>query len=93
MGEKRGNEGEKGMNGLLAPPFPCENGLFSTLSGKGWTKRPFSGGSSSQCEALRAFSTLLGHFGVILSHFISFWGIFGPHLQVANLLSPTGMGP
>ena len=58
MGERKGNEGKKGMNGL-----------FSTLSGKGWTKRPFSGGSSSQCAALRAFSTLLGHFGAFLGHF------------------------
>ena len=65
MGEKKGNEGKKVMNGLLAHPFPCENGLLSTI-GKGWTKRPFSGGSSSQCEALRAFSTLLGHFRVTL---------------------------
>ena len=75
MGERKGKEGKKVMNGLLAHPFPCENGLLSTLSGKGWTgwtKRPFSGGSSSQCEALRAFSTLLGHFGVILGHFRSF---------------------
>ena len=57
------------MNGLLAHRFPCENGLLSIISGKGWTKRPFYGGSSSQCKALRAFSTLLGHFGVILGPF------------------------
>ena len=72
MGERKGNEGKKVMNSLLARPFPCENGLLSTLSGKGWTKIPFSGGSSSQCEALRAFSTLLGHFGSFRGHFGSF---------------------
>ena len=89
MGERKGNEGKKVMNGLLAHPFPCENGLLSTLSGKGWTtlkggtKRPFSGGSSSQSEALRAFSTLLGHFGAILGYFGAFWG-----LKPQNLLSP-----
>ena len=65
-------KGKQVMNGLLAHPFPCENGLLSTRSGKGWTKRPFSGGSSSQCEALRVFPTLLGHFGVILGYFRSF---------------------
>ena len=75
MGERRGNGGKIVTNGLVAHPFPCENGLLS--SGKGWTERPFSGGSSSQCEALRAFSTLLGHFGVILGHFRSFLGHFG----------------
>ena len=69
MGERKGKEGKTIMNALLAHPFPCENGLLSTLSGKGWTKRPFSGGSSSQCEALRVFSTLLGHFGFILGPF------------------------
>ena len=63
MGERKGNEGKKAMNSLLAHPFPCKNGLLSTLSGKRWAKRPFSGGSNSQCEALRAFSTLLDHFG------------------------------
>ena len=56
-GRGRTKEGKKVMNGLLAHPFPCENGLLSTLSRKGWTNRPFSEGSSSQCEALRAFST------------------------------------
>ena len=80
MGERKGKEGKKVMNGLLAHPFPCENGLLSTLSGKGWTKRLFSGGSSSQCEALRAlaFSWLLGLFGVILGHFGAFWGLKPP---------------
>ena len=77
---------EKSYEWLLAHPFQCENGLLSTLSGKGWTKGPFSGGSSSQCEALRAFFTLLGHFG-------SFWC-----LKPQNLLSPEsakshGTGP
>ena len=67
MGERKGKEGKKVMTGLLAHPFSCENGLLSTLSGKRWTKRPFSGGASSE-----AFSTLLGHFGVILGHFGSF---------------------
>ena len=67
MGYRRGKEGKKVMNGLLAHPFSCENGLLSTLSGK-----PFSGGSSSQCEALRAFSTLF--FWAILG---SFWVILG----------------
>jgi len=61
-GQNGGEERKKVMNGLLAHPFSCENGLLSTLSGKGWTQRPFSGGSSSQCE-------LLGHFGVILGPF------------------------
>ena len=93
MGERKGNEGKKGMNGLSAHPFPCENGLFSTLSGKGWTKRPFSGGSSSQCEALRAFSTLLGHFGVILGHFRSFWGLLGPPLLSRESAKSHGNGP
>ena len=78
MGEKKGEEGKQVMNGLLAHPFPCENCLLSTLSGKGSTKRPFSGGS--QCEALRAFSTLLGHFRVSWGHF---WG-----LNPKSLLSP-----
>ena len=32
---EEGKEGKKAMNGLLAHPFPCENGLLSTLSGKG----------------------------------------------------------
>ena len=83
MGERKGKEGKKVMNGLLAHPVSCENGLLSTLSGKGWTKRPFLGGSSSQCE-------LLGHFGVILGPF----GASTPRFcQVANLLGPTGMGP
>ena len=75
MGERKGKKGKKVVNGLLAHPFPCENGLLPTLSGNGWTKRPFSGGSSSQCEALRALSTLWGHFGVILGHFGAFWGL------------------
>ena len=75
MGARKGKEGKKVMNGLLAHPFPCENGLLSTLSGKGWTKRPFSGGSSSQCEALRAFFHALGSFR---GHFGSFWVILGP---------------
>ena len=65
----RAKRGEKAMNSRLAHRFPCEYGLLSTLSGKGWTNIPFSGGSSPQCEALRAFSTLLGHFGVILGPF------------------------
>ena len=69
MGERKGNEGKKVINSRLAHPLSCENGLLSTLSGKGWTKRPFSGGSSSQYEALRAFSTLLDHFGVISRSF------------------------
>jgi len=43
MGERKGKEGKKVMNDLLAHPFPCENGLLSSLSGKKWTKRPFSG--------------------------------------------------
>ena len=83
MGERKGKEGKKVMNGLLAHPFPCENGLLPMLSVKGWLRDHFLGGSSSQCEALRAFSTLLGHFGVILGHFVAFWGL-NPH----NLLSP-----
>ena len=63
MGERKGHEGKKVMNGLLAHPFPCENGLLYTLSGKGWTKRPFSGGSSSQCELLGSFGVILGPVG------------------------------
>ena len=83
MGERKGNEGKKVMSGILAHPFPCENGLLSTLSGKGWTKKPFSG----ECEALRAFSTLLGHFRVIL-------GPFGASsAKSRSLLSPTVLGP
>ena len=70
MGERKGKEGKKVMNALLVHPFSCENGILSTFSGKGWTKRPFSG-----VLALRAFSTLLGHFG-------AFWG-----LKPQNLLS------
>ena len=76
-GREEGQGREKTMNGLLAHHFPCENGLLSTLLGKGWTtgwtKRPFLGGFGSQCEALRAFSTLLGPF----------WG-----LKPQNLLNP-----
>ena len=41
MGERKGKEGETPMNSLLAHRFPCENGLLSTLSGKGWTKNHF----------------------------------------------------
>ena len=82
MGERKGKEGKKAMNGLLAHPFPHENGLLSTPSLKGWTKRPFSGGSSSLGEALRAFPTLLGHCEVIFGHFGAFWG-----LKPLNLLS------
>ena len=89
MGERKGNAGKKGMNGLLAHPFPCENGLLSTLSGKGWTKGPFSGGSSSHCEPLRAFSTLLGHFGVISG---SFGGILGAHLLSRKSAKSHGNG-
>ena len=86
MGVRKGNEGEKVMNGLLAHPFSRENGLLSTLSGKGWTKRPFSGGSSPQCEALKAFSTPLCYFGG--------FGVQTPKsIESRNLLSPTGMGP
>ena len=69
------NGGEKGktvMNGLLAHPFSCENGLLSTLSGKGWTKRPFSGGFSSQCEAPEGLFHAVGSFGVMWGHFRSF---------------------
>ena len=73
MGERKGNEGAKMVS-------------WSTLSGKGWTKRPFSG-VSTQCEALRAFSTLLGHFGVILGHFRSFWGLLGPDRKSTRLNS------
>ena len=81
-GEEWQGRGKKAMNGLLAHPFPCENGL---LFGKGWTKRPFSGDSSSQGEALRAFPILLGHFGVILGHFGAFWGLKPPNLlSLAN---------
>ena len=65
------------MNGLLAHPFPCENGLLSTLSEKGRTKRPFSWGSSSQCEVI------LGHLG-------AFWA---SSAKSRNLLSPTVLGP
>ena len=82
MGRGRAREGKKVMNGLLAHPFSYENGLLSTLSGKGWTKRPFSG-SSSHGEALGAFSTLLGHFRVILGHLGAIWG-----LTPQNLRSP-----
>ena len=77
MGERKGREGKKAMNGLLAHPFLCENGLLSTLSGKGWTKRPFSGGSSSHCEGL---SHTFGPFWVILAHFGAFWGLKPPNL-------------
>ena len=81
-----GEKGKKVVNGLLAHPFSCENGLLSTLSGKGWTKRLFSGGSSSQCEALGAFSTLLGHFR-------PFWVLLGPHLLSSESAKSHGNGP
>ena len=63
MGERKGNEGKKVMNSLLAHPFLCENGLLSL---KGWTGRPFSGGYSSQCEAqglFHAFGPFWVHIG------------------------------
>ena len=95
-GRGRAMKRKKVMNSLFAHPFPCKNGLLSTLSGKRWTKRPFSGGSSSQCEALRAFSTLWGHFGsfwVILGHFRSFWGLLGPPLLSRESAKSHGNGP
>ena len=90
-GERKGKEGKKAVNGLLAHPFSCENGLLSTLSGKGWTKRPFSWGSSSQCEALRAFSTR--HFSTLLGHFGSFWGLLGLICYVPKSAKSHSTGP
>ena len=43
MGEEGQGRGKKAMNGLLAHPFPCENGLLSTLSGKGGLRDHFLG--------------------------------------------------
>ena len=74
-GQNGGEEGqgrEKSHEWSLSPSLSVRKWSLVTLSGKGWTKRLFSGGSSSQCEALRAFSTLLGHFGVILGPYRSF---------------------
>ena len=89
-GSKWEEGGGKAMHSLLAHRFPCENGLLSALSGKGWTKRPFSDGSSSQCEALRTFSTLLGHFGVILWPF----GASNPQIcQVPKSAKSHSTGP
>ena len=35
MGERKDKEGKKVMNGLIAHPFSCKNGILSARSGKG----------------------------------------------------------
>ena len=77
MGERKGNEGKKVMNGRLAHPLPCENDLLSTLSEKGGTKRPFSwvlAHNVKLCGTFPRFWVILGSFWVILGHF---WGLLG----------------
>ena len=59
-----GEKGKKVMNGLLAHPFSCENGLLSTFQGKGGLRDHFLGVIAHNVN----FWAILG----------SFWGLLGP---------------
>ena len=63
MWEKKGKEGKKVMNGLLAHLFPCENGLFV---------HPFKGGLRYHFLGVPAHNV---NFWAISG---SFWGLLGP---------------